>query len=106
MRARQPEDRHHCVADELLDRSAVALDGDAHLVIPAAHQLAQQLWIDPLAERSRVGQVAEEDADGLPRCGCGNHARSLTPGLPGFQPGYPAIRDVRRAQREAPERPR
>ena len=84
--AREAEHRHHRVADELLHRAAVALDGDPHLLVPPAQELAQRLGVEALAEHGRVGQVAEEDADGLPRCGCGNHVRSLTPGLAGFQP--------------------
>ncbi len=90
MRARESVHGHHGVADELLDGAAVALDGDPHLVVPPAHQLAQRLRIEPLAERSRVGQIAEEDADGLPRCRSGNHVTSVTPSVSGFQPGYPA----------------
>jgi hypothetical protein len=85
--AREAEHGHHCVADELLHRAAVALDGDPHLLVPPAEELAQRLRVEALAEHGRVGQVAEEDADGLPRCGCGNHVRSLTPGVAGFQPG-------------------
>ena len=34
--AREAEDRHHRIADELLHRAAVALDGDPHLLVPRA----------------------------------------------------------------------
>ena len=84
--AREAEDGHHGVADELLHRAAVPLDGDPHLLVPRAHQLAQRLGVETLAEHGRIGQVAKEDADGLPRCRCGNHVRSLTAGRAGFQP--------------------
>jgi len=40
VRAREAEHRHHRVADELLHRAAVALDGDPHLLVPPAQELA------------------------------------------------------------------
>ena len=66
----QPEDRHRRVADELLDRAAVALEDRAELGVVAAHELAQDLGIGPLAERRRADEVAEHDGHGLanPRC--------------------------------------
>jgi hypothetical protein len=71
---RDAEDRHHRVADELLDRAAVPLDRGACDVEVAAHDRPQCLRIDALAERSRAADVAEEDGHRLPllpwrRCG-------------------------------------
>src|SRR5262249_15672248 len=62
---RDAEDRHHRVADELLDGSAVALDDRLHLVEVAAHQRPQDLRVDGLPKRGRAGDVAEEDGDDL-----------------------------------------
>ena len=89
--AREAEDGHHGVADELLHRAAVPLDGDPHLLVPGAQQLAERLGVETLAEHGRIGQVAKEDADGLPRCRCGNHVRSLTAGRAGFQLGLAGV---------------
>jgi hypothetical protein len=66
------EDRHHGVADELLDRPAVPLEHLPGLLVVAAHRRPDGLWVEPLAHRGRPGQVAEEDGDGL----------SHLPGLP------------------------
>src|SRR5438874_2163499 len=67
---RDAEDGHDGVADELLHCAAVALDRSAHGLVPPAHQAAQRLGIEALAELRRLGEVAEQDGDGLPR-GCG-----------------------------------
>ena len=98
VRLRQSEDRHHGVADELLHRAAVRLDGVAHRLVPRAHQLPQRLGVEPFSERGRTGKVAEEDADRLPRCSCGHHPRSVNLASAGIHPGYPAA-DVRRLLR-------
>ena len=58
---RHAEDGHHRVADELLDRAAVALDDRLHPVEVAREQRAQRLGIRRLAERRRAGDVAEDD---------------------------------------------
>ena len=65
--ARQAEHRHHRVADELLHRAAVPSTAVRISSYHEPMQLAQRLGIEPLAERGRIGQVAEEDADRLPR---------------------------------------
>jgi hypothetical protein len=62
---RRAEDGHHGVADELLDRSPVALEDAAHLVEVARVDPPHRLGIDALAEHRRVGHVAEEHRDGL-----------------------------------------
>ena len=63
---RHAEDGHHGVADELLDRAAVPLDRGARDVEVARHQRAQRLGVEPLAERGRAGDVAEEHGHDLP----------------------------------------
>ncbi len=60
------EDGHHGVADELLHRAAVLLDHRLGGLEVARQHVAQALRIEPLAERGRAGDVAEEDGDGLP----------------------------------------
>ena len=49
VRDRDPEHGHHRVADELLDRAAVALDDRAEILEVAAHAGAQRLRIGRLA---------------------------------------------------------
>ena len=66
---RNAEHRHHRVADELLDRAAVPLERLAHRAVPARHQAAQRLGVEPLAELGRVGEVAEQHRHRLPRLG-------------------------------------
>ena len=68
---RDPEDRHHRVTDELLDRAAVALDHGGHLVEVPAHHAAERLGVEPLAERRGPRHVGEDDRDDLPDVGRG-----------------------------------
>jgi hypothetical protein len=51
VRDRQAEDRHDGVADELLDRAAVPLEGRAHRLVPPREHAAQRLRVEPLAKR-------------------------------------------------------
>jgi hypothetical protein len=60
------EHRHHRVADELLDRPLVALDDPPHAREVARHDVPQRLRVEPLPERRRAGDVAEDDGDALP----------------------------------------
>src|SRR5262249_30980261 len=62
---RHPEHSHDGVADELLEGAAVALDRDAGDIEVGVHHVAERLRIEPLAERGRAGDVAEEDGDDL-----------------------------------------
>ncbi len=75
---RDAEDRHHGVADELLDGAAVMLDRPAHRVVPGTEERAQRLRVEVLAEAGRVREIAEEDGDG-PAGGCcgGGHPHSV-----------------------------
>ena len=54
-------DRHHRVADELLDRAAVAVDYPPRGLEVAREQLADLLRVAVLRERREADQVAEED---------------------------------------------
>ncbi len=63
---RHTEDGHDGVTDELLDRSAVALDDCFHPLEVARQKCTQRLGVDRFAELGRSGHVAEEDGDGLP----------------------------------------
>ena len=62
---RQPEDRHHRVADELLDDPAVALDDRLHALEVAREQGTERLGVERLAESRRSGDVTEQDRDDL-----------------------------------------
>ena len=62
---RDAEHGHHGVADELLDRAAVAFERGTHRVEVAGHHLAHRLGVELLAELGRAGHVAEHDRDGL-----------------------------------------
>ena len=64
---RHAEDGHHGVADELLDGAAVPLDDRLRGLEVARHHAAQALGVDPLAERGRAGDVAEEHRHDLAR---------------------------------------
>ena len=65
MHNRYPEDRHHGVADELLDRAAVPLDDRLHPLEVVREQRPQPLRVKRLAERGRPSYVAEQDRDCL-----------------------------------------
>ena len=62
---RNAEDGHHRVADELLDNAAVALHGFARHIEVARQHVPKTLRIQPLAERRRSADVAEEHRDRL-----------------------------------------
>ena len=63
LRDRRAPDRHHRVADELLDRAAVALDDAPGRVEVAGEQLADVLGVAPLGERREADEVGEQDGD-------------------------------------------
>ena len=60
---RDPEDGHHGIADELLDRASVAFDHRRHLVEVAAHHAAKGLRIQPLPQGRGPRDVGEDDRD-------------------------------------------
>ena len=60
---RRAPDRHDRVADELLDRPAVAADDVAGEVEVAGQELAGVLGVAPLGERREADEVGEQDGD-------------------------------------------
>ena len=67
---RRTEQRHGGVADELLDRPAVALELGADALVVAAEHGSHVLGIHPLGTLGGPDQVAEEDGDDLPLLAC------------------------------------
>ena len=63
---RDPEDGEHGVADELLDRAAVALQHRLRRLVIARPDAPERLRVELLAERRRVRDVAEDERDRLP----------------------------------------
>ena len=57
---------HHRVADELLDRAAVALDDVAREVEVARQRVADVLRVTLLGERREADEIREEDAHQAP----------------------------------------
>ena len=60
VRHRRAEDRHHVVADVLVDRAAVALHLVAEAQQRAVHERLHRLGSMPLGERGVAGQVGEQ----------------------------------------------
>ena len=60
---RRAPDRHHGVADELLDRAAVALDQRARRLEVAREQLPHLLGVAALRQRREADEVGEQDRD-------------------------------------------
>ena len=60
MRRGHAEQRDDRVADELLDVTAMALEGDGHRAEVAVHHLPYGLGVELLAELRRPGHVREE----------------------------------------------
>ncbi len=69
MDARNPEDGHDGVADELLDRAAVAFDRGTHRVEVALHDVSERFRVECLTHGCRADHVAEHDRDGLANLG-------------------------------------
>ena len=62
---RRAPDGHHGIADELLDRAAVALDDVAREVEVARQRVADVFRVALLGERREADEVREQDADEL-----------------------------------------
>ena len=90
---RRAPDGHDGVADELLDRAAVALDDLAAQVEVAGQELADLLGVGPVGARREADEVGEEDADQAPL----GDASAAAGGIAGD-----AARRRRRAARSAP----
>ena len=69
VRARDTEDRHDRVADELLHRATVGVDHELHLVEESTHHAAKGLRIQAFTERGRAGDIGEQDRDDLAHLG-------------------------------------
>src|SRR4029453_11536165 len=67
VRARDPEHRHDCVADELLNSAAVAFDHGPRPVEVGRLDASKGLGIEPFAAPGRTHPVTEQDADDLAR---------------------------------------
>ena len=65
MGVRHAEHRHHGIADELLDGSALSLDLRPHGVEVALHHSAQPFRVQPVGQRGRPHDVGEQDRDEL-----------------------------------------
>ena len=70
------EQRHHRVADELLDRAAVALELGAQASVIRAEERLDVLRVHRLGARREADEVAEEDRDDLALSA--GHARKTT----------------------------
>ena len=68
-RASDPEDRHDGVTDDLLDRPAVRLVDESHLVEVPGEDLTQRLGVEPLTEGGRTLQVGLHDGGEPPGLG-------------------------------------
>jgi hypothetical protein len=62
---RDPEHRHHGIADELLDRPAVPFDHRGHLLEVTAHDAAQRFGVETITQGRRPRHVGEHDRDDL-----------------------------------------
>ena len=106
---RDPEHSHDGIADELLDRAAMALQGHTHLVEVPADRAPQRLGIKPLAERRRAGEVGEDDGHclpELPRRSRGQECRStLTAELEAVRAQLSALRTCLHGLSVGPEDP-
>jgi hypothetical protein len=67
MHAREPENRHHSVADELLDNPAMSFEDRAHHPEVVVHDFPQGLGIEFLPEGGGADEIAEDDGNDLAR---------------------------------------
>ena len=73
VRRRQPEDRHHRVADELLHGAAVRLDALARDRVVASQQAPHLFGIELFTKRGGTGHVGEEHGDDAALLGGDSH---------------------------------
>src|SRR5207245_8332133 len=64
-RDRRTEQRHHCVADELLHHPAPALELVAQALVVRREDSLDVLRIEPLGLRREADEVGEEDGENL-----------------------------------------
>ena len=60
---RRPKDRHHRIPNVFLDGAAEALDVARRGSEIVRQVVAEVLGVEALAERRRIGEISEEDAD-------------------------------------------
>jgi hypothetical protein len=65
MDVRHAEQRHDRVADELLHRSAMALNHGPHVIEVPTHHVPQGLRVQAFAEGGGARYIAEDDRDRL-----------------------------------------
>ena len=65
VRGRRAEERHHGIADELLDGAAVTLELRADALVVGAQERLDVLGIDRLRRAREADEVAEDDRDDL-----------------------------------------
>jgi hypothetical protein len=63
---RRPEDRHHGVADELLDGSAATLELGAESIVVGPQDCLDVLGVQRFGARREADEVGEQDAHDLP----------------------------------------
>ena len=66
MRHRRPEQRHHRIADELLDRAPEALELRTKMSMVGGEQRGYVLRVKPLRPCREADQVSEENGDHFP----------------------------------------
>ena len=66
VRHRNPEHRHHRIADELVHRAAVRFDDPLHSLEVASEHSLERFRIDRLPKRRRADHVAEQHRHHLP----------------------------------------
>ena len=65
VRQRRPEERHHGVADELLDRAAVALELGTQALVVRAEDRLDVLGVERFGARGETDEVGEEHGHDL-----------------------------------------
>ena len=75
---RRAEERHHRVADELLDRAAVPLELLPHTRVVRPEDRLDVLGVESLGTRREADEVAEEDRDDLAFTAAGRHQAVFT----------------------------
>ena len=81
MHPRDAEDRHHGVADELVDDPTLGLDLGPHRGKERGHHVLELLSVESLADRGGAGHIGEQHRDDLALLGCrGGDRKCVTAG--------------------------
>ena len=81
VRDRGAEDRHHGIADELLDGAAADLQLGPEPVVERTQNRLDVLGVERVRPRGEADKVGEQDAHDLPLPARPAHASSLEPGI-------------------------